>query len=90
MSPNSRILICDLVMNTTCGSSEMPSAPSPLPANYGYYGRYGHHRDMALMSIINGIERTPYEFQKLVQQAGLRIIKIWECRSVNGIVEIGL
>jgi hypothetical protein len=90
MGPNSRILICDLVMNTVCGSAQMASAPSPLPANYGYFGRYGHHRDLGLMSIINGIERTPAEFQSLVERAGLKIIKIWECRSLNDIVEVGL
>ncbi|KKA24443.1 O-methyltransferase [Rasamsonia emersonii CBS 393.64] len=90
LSPSSRILICDQVMNTTYGSPDIPSAPSPLPANYGYYVRYCHHRDLGLMSIINGIERTPAEFEALVKQAGLRIIRIWECRSMVGIVEVGL
>ncbi|KAL3431736.1 S-adenosyl-L-methionine-dependent methyltransferase [Aspergillus tetrazonus] len=90
MAPTSRILVCDQVMNTTAGCDEIPPAPSPLPANYGYYMRYPHHRDLAMMSIINGIERTPAQFTELVKQAGLKVNKIWNCRSMVGIVEIGL
>ncbi|KAL4963710.1 O-methyltransferase tpcA [Aspergillus stella-maris] len=90
MAPRSRILVCDQVMNTTAGCDEIPPAPAPLPANYGYYMRYPHHRDLAMMSIINGIERTPSQFAHLVKQAGLKVKKIWNCRSMVGIVEIGL
>ncbi|KAL6231241.1 hypothetical protein BDW75DRAFT_220708, partial [Aspergillus navahoensis] len=89
MAPTSRILVCDQVMNTTAGCEEIPPAPSPLPANYGYYMRYPHHRDLAMMSIINGIERTPAQFAELVKRAGLKVNKIWNCRSMVGIVEIG-
>lgn len=87
-SPRSRILICDQVMNTTLGCPELQPAPSPLPANYGYYTRYSHHRDLAMMGIINGIERTPRQFRELVEKAGLRVEKIWECRSQVSIVEV--
>ena len=41
-----------------------------------------------MMGIINGIERTPEQFRKLVAAAGLRVHKIWECRSQVGIVEL--
>ena len=41
-----------------------------------------------MMGIINGIERTPGEFRKLVEKAGLRVERIWECRSQVGIVEL--
>ena len=40
------------------------------------------------MGIINGIERTPDQVRLLVEQAGLRIVKIWECRSQVGIIEV--
>ena len=74
-------------MNTTLGSSSLTPAPVPLPANYGYYTRYSHHRDLAMMGIINGIERTPGQFRELVEEAGLRVEKIWECRSQVSIIE---
>lgn len=90
MGPNSRILICDQVMNTTLGSPELDPAPAPLPANWGYYTRYSHQRDLAMMSIINGIERTPSEFVDIIEKAGLRLKKIWDCRSQVSIVEIVL
>lgn len=88
MTRNSRLLICDQVMNTTRGVEEMANwAPEPLPANYGYYTRYSHSRDMAMMSCQNGIERTPAQFRRLLEEAGLRMGKIWECRSQIGLVE---
>ncbi|KAL4789761.1 S-adenosyl-L-methionine-dependent methyltransferase [Aspergillus venezuelensis] len=90
MALRSRILVCDQIMNTTAGCDEIPPAPAPLPANYGYYMRYPHHRDLAMMSIINGIERTPGQIAEIVKQAGLQIKKIWNCRSMVGIVEVGL
>jgi len=88
MGPNSRILIADQVMNTTLGCDELEAAPEPLLANYGAYVRYSHQRDLAMMSIINGIERTPEQLKRILGESGLRIHKIWECRSQVGIVEV--
>lgn len=82
MHPSSRILICDQVVNTTAGfPSSISSAPEPLSANYGYFTRYSHQRDITMMSIINGIERTPVEFQNIIERAGLVMSKIYDCRS---------
>jgi hypothetical protein len=88
MSEKSRLLICDQLMNTTNGCNEINSAPSPLLANYGYYTRYRHSRDISLMAVLNGIERTPPEFSQLIKKAGLRLIKFWETRSLFGIIEV--
>lgn len=43
-----------------------------------------------MMAIINGIERKPDEIRSLVERAGLRLRKIWDCRSQVGLVEIVL
>nr|BBL33419.1 putative methyltransferase [Lachnum palmae] len=88
MGENSRILICDQVMNTTYGCEEIPGAPKPLPANYGYYTRFMHTRDLSLMACINGIERTPAQFKDIIEQAGLKLSKIYETRSLFGIIEV--
>lgn len=77
-------------MNTTAGCSELPSAPSPLPANYGYFTRFSHSRDLSMMAIINGIERKSTEFRDLVDRAGLHLKRFWECRSQVGLVEVVL
>lgn len=77
-------------MNTTLGCAELQPAPAPLPANFGYHTRYSHQRDLAMMSIINGIERKPSEFRDLAQTAGLKLTRIVECRSQVGLVELVL
>ncbi|EAW24695.1 O-methyltransferase tpcA [Aspergillus fischeri NRRL 181] len=87
MAAHSRLLICDQVMNTTIGDPDLDSAPSPLPANYGYHTRFSHSRDITMMSCINGIERTPAEFKSLLQAAGLKLKKIWDCRSQVSLIE---
>ncbi|KAH1436348.1 hypothetical protein KXX32_006432 [Aspergillus fumigatus] len=87
MAAHSRLLICDQVMNTTIGDPDLDSAPSPLPANYGYHTRFSHSRDITMMSCINGIERTPAEFKGLLQAAGLKLKKIWDCRSQVSLIE---
>ena len=43
-----------------------------------------------MMSIINGIERTPAQFEVLIDKAGMKLEKIWECRSQVSIVEVRL
>ncbi|KAI9688867.1 MAG: hypothetical protein M1822_001224 [Bathelium mastoideum] len=87
MGLQSRVLICDQVMNTTLGTPELHAAPYPLPANWGYYTRYSHQRDMSMMTNINGIERTPSEFKAIIEEAGLKLHKIWDCRSQVSLVE---
>ncbi|KAL0938169.1 o-methyltransferase [Colletotrichum truncatum] len=90
MRPNSRILIADCVLNTTCGSADIPSAPAPLPANYGYWCQYNHVLGLIMMAENNGIERTASQIKDLVTKAGLRVNKIWPVRSLVGIVEVVL
>lgn len=90
MTAKSRILICEQVMNTSSGCPELKRAPLPLPANYGSYTRYSHQLDIAMMSLFNGIERTPAQFIPLIEAAGLKLEKIWECRSQVSLVEVAL
>lgn len=87
MGPKSRILICEQIMDTT--TKQSPSLTgSPLPPNYGVYKRYSHQRDLDVMAIINGIERTPEQFESLFQKAGLVLKKVWPCRSQVSILEV--
>lgn len=87
MTSTSRLLIVEQVMNTTLGSPELPSAPAPLPANYGYHARFSHSRDITMMASINGIERTPEEFKAIIEAAGLKIKQIWGVRSQVSLIE---
>ncbi|KAL8861120.1 MAG: hypothetical protein Q9178_002334 [Gyalolechia marmorata] len=100
MTSQSRILICDQLMTPTTRPSPSPSpsksaqlitpAPSPLPANYGAAVRFSHQRDLCMMGIINGIERTPEQLRVVVEKAGLRVVRVWECRAQVPIVEVRL
>ncbi|KAF3317545.1 hypothetical protein TWF173_010313 [Orbilia oligospora] len=90
MGPRSKLLICEQVMNTTYGDPQLPSAPSLLPANYGYFTRYSHTRDLELMAFMNGIERKPAEFRSIIEQAGLHLNKFWRTRSQVGLIEVVL
>lgn len=42
------------------------------------------------MAAINGIERTPREFRTIVEKSGLKLLKIWDCRSQVSLVEVVL
>ncbi|KAL3470061.1 S-adenosyl-L-methionine-dependent methyltransferase [Aspergillus californicus] len=89
MSPRSRLLVCEQVMDTTV-QAMTGTAPPPLPANYGVAKRYSHQRDLDVMAIINGIERTPAQFEDLFRRAGLVLDKVWPCRSQVSILEVRL
>ncbi|KAK2743445.1 hypothetical protein FQN57_004910 [Myotisia sp. PD_48] len=88
MTPDSRLLVCDQVMDTTVENPQIQT--SPLPPNYGVYKRYSHLRDINLMAIMNGVERTPEHFETLFREAGLVLEKIWPCRSQVSILECRL
>ncbi|OAL29887.1 hypothetical protein AYO22_01793 [Fonsecaea multimorphosa] len=90
MSPSSRILIAEILMNTTLPSNKLKSAPEPLLANYGVAMAPAHMMDLNMMMMTNGRERTPAEFERIVQAAGLVMDKIWECRGPLSIIECRL
>ncbi|KAI1104725.1 putative O-methyltransferase [Jackrogersella minutella] len=90
MGPNSRLLVADITLTETMGDAYIEAAPKPLLANYGIYGHHGFSLDIAMMSLMNGKERTPSEFRILFEKAGLKMVKVWDCRSILGIIECRL
>lgn len=90
MSPTSRILVADMVMHTTVGSNLLKNAPAPLPANYGSASIFKNMQDLAMLALFNGTERTPAQLSVLAERAGLKVAKIWECRSLVSITEMRL
>ncbi|KAI0383175.1 putative O-methyltransferase [Hypomontagnella monticulosa] len=87
MGPNSRLLVADITLTETLGDPYVKAAPKPLLANYGIHGHHGFSLDIAMMSLMNGKERTPSEFRSLFERAGLKMVKVWDCRSILGIIE---
>ena len=90
MSSESRILVADMVMHTTVGSPLLVNAPAPLPANYGSASLFKNMQDLAMLALFNGTERTPAQLSELAAQAGLKVVKIWDCRSLVSITEMRL
>lgn len=43
-----------------------------------------------MMSVINGIERTPAQIRNVIERAGLCLRRFWDCRSQVGLVEVVL
>jgi hypothetical protein len=90
MAPGSRLLIVDQIMETTLPHPATKPAPEPLPANYGAASRRKHMRDLNMMAVLNGIERSPADFDALLTSAGLKMVKIYPCRGMPGVVECRL
>ena len=90
MTRHSRILVAEQVMNTTVGCRDVVNAPSPLPANYGIHARLAHCLDLAMESLLHGMERTPQQLRELAALAGLQVVKFWECRGVLWMMELCL
>ncbi|CCM06253.1 uncharacterized protein FIBRA_08502 [Fibroporia radiculosa] len=90
MTPSSRILIIDHVLHPTVESGQLKSAPPPLPANYGIAHMFSIMDDLDIMSLMNGMERTPDQLHGLAERAGLTVIKIWECRGSMHVIEMRL
>ncbi|KAI5923694.1 O-methyltransferase [Camillea tinctor] len=74
---------------TTAPHSPAP-APSPLLANYGRASTFSNQDDLLMLTLFNSIERTPAEYQSVIEGAGLRLVKIWPCRSPVSIIECRL
>ncbi|EIN06260.1 S-adenosyl-L-methionine-dependent methyltransferase [Punctularia strigosozonata HHB-11173 SS5] len=87
-APRSRILISELVLNTTLGSPHITPAPPPLPANYGYAQRQHHMADIAMLGLFNSAERTPEDWERLADASGLVIKRVWETRGSLCIMEL--
>ncbi|EED80501.1 predicted protein [Postia placenta Mad-698-R] len=88
MSRTSRILTADQAIHTTAGSAYLTRAPEPLPANYGFAHVLANARDLNMMALFNGMERTPEQLGALAEKAGLRLVKVWECRGMVAITEM--
>ncbi|TFY60122.1 hypothetical protein EVJ58_g5346 [Rhodofomes roseus] len=76
MSPNSRVLIIEMIVHPPLGSIQLKSAPAPLPANYGRGSLMKGMHDIVMLSMLNDSERTPEQFEGVANRAGLRTEKL--------------
>jgi len=45
-------------------------------------------RDLNMMTLLNGRERNPQEWEEPAKKAGLRVEKFWECRGIAWTTEM--
>ncbi|KIW81975.1 hypothetical protein Z517_05001 [Fonsecaea pedrosoi CBS 271.37] len=90
MTPTSRVLIAETLMRTTVPADKFRSAATPLLANYGVAMAPAHMMDLNMMMMTNGRERTPAEFDRIVQAAGMVVDRVWDCRGPLSIVDCRL
>ena len=89
MSYNSRLLICDRIIVPTYRpktiEKSMELAPEPLLANWANSASSG--ADLLMMTNFNAKERNVEEFRNLINDAGLRLEKLWFQNETLGILE---
>ncbi|WQF87967.1 Putative O-methyltransferase domain, S-adenosyl-L-methionine-dependent methyltransferase superfamily [Colletotrichum destructivum] len=91
MAPGkSRLLIGEYIMHPTCGDDMLPNAPSPLLKNYGEFQTMGLISGFILTVSPNGVQRTIQDLSKVVEAAGLKIVKVWICRGLGHVIECRL
>lgn len=90
MGPLSRLLVAGVNLISTLGDPYAAPAPHPLLPNYGVHSRHRFDLDLSMMVLVNGKERTSDEHREIFGRAGLKMTKIWECRSALSIIECRL
>lgn len=99
MTAQSKLLICEHVVcptyrsadnSPTKGSDSEPQfvAPEPLLANWG--DAPTSRLDLQVYTCLNAKQRTKLEYQTLVQQAGLELVKVWRNLGDETILECRL
>ncbi|KIW21641.1 hypothetical protein PV08_02221 [Exophiala spinifera] len=73
MTSSSSLLIAEILMVSTLGSDKVRAAPQPLLANYGRAMNTALAMDLNMMTMTEGKERSPEDFDQIVRASGLRI-----------------
>ena len=96
MQPDSKLIILDtllqpaIVAGTNSGEEELVEGvgevPYPLYRSGGVTGNWIQRVDQEVSVALNATERTPREFKRLIEQAGLKVESIVQPRSRHGII----
>ncbi|KAE9396648.1 S-adenosyl-L-methionine-dependent methyltransferase [Gymnopus androsaceus JB14] len=91
MTPKSRVLVHEYILQRASRESEsaIKPAPEPLLPNYGAGGIRQYNLDLDMMVLFNSQERHLEHFISLGKQAGLKFVKVWDLKE-TGLVEFAL
>ena len=88
LGPHSRVLVVELVLHHETGSTYLQDAPKPLPANYGHPHFLRNALDLLMFTLLDGMERSPEQYARLAERAGLVLEKVWDCCGQLSIIEL--
>ncbi|KAK0222574.1 S-adenosyl-L-methionine-dependent methyltransferase [Armillaria nabsnona] len=89
MSADSRLLICDYIIQHANRDKITPQsigpkpAPEPLLPNYGAGRMTQYNMDVEMMCVCNSQERSLDHFVELGKEAGLRFVRVWDAREAS-------
>ncbi|KAG7098238.1 hypothetical protein E1B28_000202 [Marasmius oreades] len=92
MKPGSRVLVQEYVLQHTTSEgidAGVKIAPEPLLPNYGEGRINAYNLDLDMMVMANSQERYQEDFAKLGEEAGLKIVKVWDSGD-TGLVEFAI
>lgn len=86
---HARVLIHDIVLEHTASevrplrvdADALNQAPFPLLSNYGAGALRACNADINMLSTLNARERTLAEFVAIGEEAGLGLVKLFDCES---------
>ncbi|PWN45914.1 S-adenosyl-L-methionine-dependent methyltransferase [Ceraceosorus guamensis] len=94
MSPKSKLIIVDTILQP---ASIVPKDANPadlihasvwpLPRSQGAAGQFKMNIDFEMMQALNATERTPKDFDRILNAAGLKRTGMYKCRAQSDIVE---
>ncbi|THU98240.1 S-adenosyl-L-methionine-dependent methyltransferase, partial [Dendrothele bispora CBS 962.96] len=67
--------------------SSSSSVPAYIPEDYGYASTFVHEMSVHMMAMCNARERTLMEYESLINQSGMKLVKLWNTRSLLSIIE---
>ncbi|KAJ3553485.1 hypothetical protein NM688_g3587 [Phlebia brevispora] len=93
--PETQLVIMDSIMLYACEEPPSsipgalhPPAPAPLLPNGGYAKTIDYLKDLTMMALHDGIERTLPQFQKIVEESGWKIVKVVRDNSTSKVVAV--
>ncbi|RPD73782.1 S-adenosyl-L-methionine-dependent methyltransferase [Lentinus tigrinus ALCF2SS1-7] len=63
-------------------------APYPIPQNYAFATKATARYDMLMYSLVNALERTMSNFEKIISQSGFKVDRVYPTRGTSSIIEL--
>ncbi|KAF7373911.1 hypothetical protein MSAN_00603500 [Mycena sanguinolenta] len=86
-TPDTVLVILDHILPYACAAgdaADADAAPPPLLPNYGAANALGYGTDILLMTVVNALERTRPDFERVLESAGWRLQRVVHIEGARG------